>query len=169
MFGVDIRQLNGNQVMNLETNPDNWLDWNFSEKYSITFSVGRSWLTISFVTGSLFLRREVTTSTMASWSFGNLNSSCRVKQSEFALDVAVLYIYSMSACFWPVCCSCYSVGWSSASPREPAPHSADWDPPDVWFAASQAAQTKLQAQIKQASGPVKNQVSCKLSKRYLIL
>lgn len=37
-------------------------------------------LTISFVTGSLFLRREVTTSTTASRSFGNLNNSYREKQ-----------------------------------------------------------------------------------------
>lgn len=36
-------------------------------------------LTISLVTGSLFLSNEVTTSTMASWSFGNLNSSCKQK------------------------------------------------------------------------------------------
>lgn len=32
-------------------------------------------LTISLVTGSLFLSNEVTTSTMASWSFGNLSNS----------------------------------------------------------------------------------------------
>lgn len=34
-------------------------------------------LTISLVTGSLFLSNDVTTSTMASWSFGNLSNSCR--------------------------------------------------------------------------------------------
>lgn len=38
--------------------------------------------TISLVMGSLFLRREVTTSTMASCSFGNLCSSCGTKHSE---------------------------------------------------------------------------------------
>lgn len=40
-------------------------------------------LTMSLVTGSLLLRREVTTSTMASRSFGNLNSSCRGKKKKF--------------------------------------------------------------------------------------
>lgn len=35
-----------------------------------------SWLTIVFVGGSLFLSKFVTTSTIFSWSLGNLNISC---------------------------------------------------------------------------------------------
>jgi hypothetical protein len=45
--------------------------------WSITNWWNRLWhkLTISFVTGSLLRRRQVTTSTMASWSLGNRNNS----------------------------------------------------------------------------------------------
>jgi len=81
VFGVDIGQLNSNQVMNLQRDE---AKGSAKQQLPVIFSESETFagadLTISFVTGSLFRRREVTTSTMASWSFGNLNNSCRVEQ-----------------------------------------------------------------------------------------
>lgn len=49
-------------------------------------------LTISLVTGSLLLSNEVTTSTMASWSFGNLSNSCERKINIFFFFFFLLLI-----------------------------------------------------------------------------
>lgn len=44
---------------------------------------------------------------MASWSFGNLSSSCRDEQSaHFSSDTAVLCIYSITLCFSFQCTVC---------------------------------------------------------------
>lgn len=53
----------------------------------------------------------------------------------------------------PVCCSYCSAGWSSASPRGPAPRSANWAPPDVSPASSPTARRKSQAQTGTDAGP----------------
>lgn len=76
MFGVDVGQFDGNQVVNLKRiNSSDCVD-----ELPVKILGGvqcEQVLTISLVTGSLFLSNEVTTSTMASWSFGNLSNSCR--------------------------------------------------------------------------------------------
>lgn len=72
VFGVDVGQLYGNQVMHLRWEKTEALFW-----LSLKAATDRRLLgTISLVMGSLFLRRDVTTSTMASCSLGNLCSSC---------------------------------------------------------------------------------------------
>ncbi len=53
----------------------------------------------------------------------------------------------------PECCSCCSAEWSSASLHAPAPHSADWAPPDASPASSPAAQTTPQARTEQDGDP----------------
>lgn len=53
----------------------------------------------------------------------------------------------------PVCCSCCSAEWSSASPRGPAPRSANWAPPGVSPASLLTARRKPQAQTGRDEGP----------------
>lgn len=83
VFGVDVGQLYGNQVMHLRWEKRRALFW-----FSLNAEDDAD-RTISLVMGSLFLRRDVTTSTMASCNFGNLCSSCRRRTEA---SVAVLGI-----------------------------------------------------------------------------
>lgn len=84
VFGVDVGQLYGNQVMHLRREKRRALFW-----FSLNAEDDADH-TISLVMGSLFLRRDVTTSTMASCSFGNLCSSCRRRKKASVAVLAVL-------------------------------------------------------------------------------
>ena len=74
VLGVDVSQLYGNQVMNLEQVRLIVRRTYWRAKMRVIF-LRQAGLTISLVMGSLFLRSDVTTSTMASWSLGNRRSS----------------------------------------------------------------------------------------------
>ena len=79
VLGVDIGQLDSNQVVNLKEK-DELITTRMPINVLLTgIKCEQQVRTISLVTGSLFLSNEVTTSTMASWSFGNLSNSCRDK------------------------------------------------------------------------------------------
>lgn len=79
VFGIDVSQLDRHQVVNLEHNATIYrkidLHLNYFYRNCLCRRLRKMRQTISLVTGSLFLSRDVTTSTMASCSFGNLSSS----------------------------------------------------------------------------------------------
>lgn len=83
MFSVDVRQLDGNQIVDLQ--PEDLFRADVCKLNGRLEPEQVQVITMSLVMGSLFLSREVTTSTMASWSFGNLCSSCQNKTRETRL------------------------------------------------------------------------------------
>lgn len=106
VFGVDVGQLYGNQVMHLRWEKTEALFW-FSLKAAAD---RRLFGTISLVMGSLFLRRDVTTSTMASCSLGNLCSSCGTNARHSVPLLGARKGLAPPRLRLPACCSCCSAG-----------------------------------------------------------